>query len=134
MSQILAQCQFLQKNLKDKKLKKKLKDTHINSSKCLTDGRKVNEKSLKNANCPKYSRGCESSGRVSLYYPLRVPCASMCGYGKLGPQGRELRRSFFYRIAGPLELILARTREKGQRWLKGQSGSRQLYHGSKQAA
>jgi REP element-mobilizing transposase RayT len=40
----------------------------------------------------------------------------------------------FYRIAGPLELILARAREKGQSWLKGQSGSRQLYHGSKQAA
>jgi len=37
----------------------------------------------------------------------------------------------FYRIAGPLELILARAREKGQSWLKGQSGSRQLYHGSK---
>jgi len=42
--------------------------------------------------------------------------------------------SLFYRIAGPLELILARAREKGQSWLKGQSGSRQLYHGSKQAA
>jgi len=61
MSQILAQCQFLQKNLKDKKLK----DTHINSSKCLTDGRKVNEKSLKNANCPKYSRGCELSAELT---------------------------------------------------------------------
>jgi len=31
-------------------------------------------------------------------------------------------------------LILARAREKGQSWLKGQSGSRQLYHRSKQAA
>ena len=31
----------------------------------------------------------------------------------------------FYRVAGPLELILARAREKGQSWLKGQSGSRQ---------
>ena len=40
----------------------------------------------------------------------------------------------FYRVAGSLELILARAREKGQSWLKGQSGSRQLYHGSKQAA
>jgi len=40
----------------------------------------------------------------------------------------------FYRIAGPLELILARAREKGQSWLKGQSGSRQLYHRTKQAA
>ena len=40
----------------------------------------------------------------------------------------------FYRVAGPLELILARAREKSQSWLKGQSGSRQLYHGSKQVA
>ena len=37
----------------------------------------------------------------------------------------------FYRVAGPLELILARAGVKGQSWLKGQSGSRQLYHGSK---
>ena len=40
----------------------------------------------------------------------------------------------FYRIAGPVELILARAREKGQSWLRGQSGSRQLYHSSEQAA
>jgi hypothetical protein len=40
----------------------------------------------------------------------------------------------FYRVAGPLELILARAREKGQSWLRGQSGSRQLYHRTKQAA
>ncbi len=40
----------------------------------------------------------------------------------------------FYRIAGPLELILARAREKGQSWLRGQSGSRQLYQQAKQIA
>ena len=31
--------------------KKNSKDTHINSSKCLTDGRMVNKKTPKNANC-----------------------------------------------------------------------------------
>jgi hypothetical protein len=37
---------------------KNLKDTHKNSSKCLTDGRTVNKKAPNNVNCSKNSRGC----------------------------------------------------------------------------
>jgi len=40
----------------------------------------------------------------------------------------------FYRIAGPLESILARARETGQCWLWGQRGSRHLYEQAKQIA
>jgi hypothetical protein len=58
---------------------KELKDTHKNSSKCLTDGRMVNKKARKDANCSKNSRGCGPCGSVSLYFPLRTPCVSMRG-------------------------------------------------------
>ena len=112
-----------------------LKDTHKNSSKCLTDGRMVNKKTPKDANCSKNSRGCGSGVRVSLYFPLRAPCVSVwLPITENWVRNVESYGGLFYRIAGPLELILARAREKGQSWLKGQSGSRQLYHGSKQAA
>ena len=40
----------------------------------------------------------------------------------------------FYRIAGPLESITARAREKGLCWLRGQKGSRALYRSLKEAA
>ena len=40
----------------------------------------------------------------------------------------------FYRIAGPLESIVARAREKGLRWLRGQQGSRELYRTIEEAA
>ena len=40
----------------------------------------------------------------------------------------------FYRIAGPLESIAARAREKGLCWLRGQKGSRALYRSLKEAA
>jgi len=40
----------------------------------------------------------------------------------------------FYRIAGPLEAIAARAREKGLCWLRGQKGSRALYRTLKAAA
>ena len=33
----------------------------------------------------------------------------------------------FYRIAGHVDLIMSRAREKGQHWLRGRSGSEQLY-------
>ncbi|MFP4156448.1 MAG: hypothetical protein ACLFU4_02420 [Opitutales bacterium] len=38
------------------------------------------------------------------------------------------------RIAGPLESITARAREKGLCWLRGQKGSRALYRSLKEAA
>ena len=41
---------------------------------------------------------------------------------------------FFYRIAGSLEAITARAREKGLCWLRGQQGSRALYRSLKEAA
>jgi len=40
----------------------------------------------------------------------------------------------FYRIAGTVESIAARAREKGSRWLRGQKGSRALYRPLKTAA
>lgn len=40
----------------------------------------------------------------------------------------------FYRIAGPLESIVVRAREKGLRWLRGQKGSRELYRSLGKAA
>jgi len=40
----------------------------------------------------------------------------------------------FYRIAGPLEAIAARAREKGMCWLRGQKGSRALYRTLRAAA
>lgn len=40
----------------------------------------------------------------------------------------------FYRIAGPLESIVARAREKGLSWLRGQKGSRELYKTLEKAA
>ena len=40
----------------------------------------------------------------------------------------------FYRIAGTVETIAARAREKGSRWLRGKKGSRALYRNLKAAA
>ena len=40
----------------------------------------------------------------------------------------------FYRIAGQLGLILSRARQKGQHWLRGRSGSEQLYRTREKAA
>ena len=40
----------------------------------------------------------------------------------------------FYRIAGQLESILVRARQKGQHWLRGRSGSEQLYRARGKAA
>jgi REP element-mobilizing transposase RayT len=40
----------------------------------------------------------------------------------------------FYRIAGQLDSILTRAQQKGQHWLRGRSGSEQLYRTRKKAA
>jgi len=40
----------------------------------------------------------------------------------------------FYRIAGQLESILVRAQQKGQHWLRGRSGSEQLYRTREKAA
>jgi hypothetical protein len=40
----------------------------------------------------------------------------------------------FYRVAGQLESILVRAQQKGQHWLRGRSGSEQLYRTRKKAA
>ena len=42
--------------------------------------------------------------------------------------------SLFYRVAGPLAQIAARAREKGRCWLRGRSGSGQLYRNQPVAA
>ena len=42
--------------------------------------------------------------------------------------------SLFYRIAGRVDLILARARSKGLRWLRGRAGSRRLYRKALKAA
>jgi len=42
--------------------------------------------------------------------------------------------SLFYRIAGQLESILTRAQQKGQHWLRGRSGSEQLYRARGKAA
>ena len=40
----------------------------------------------------------------------------------------------FYRVAGPLAQIAARARKKGRSWLRGRSGSEQLYRNQRVAA
>lgn len=49
---------------------------------------------------------------------------------------RNVKRygGLFYRIAGTAESIVARAREKGVHWLRGQKGSRELYKAVKQVA
>ena len=39
-----------------------------------------------------------------------------------------------WRIAGHVDLIMARAREKGQHWLRGRSGSEQLYRNQRAVA